>query len=75
MFHTPEIVREIYRVLLAAKTAAGLPKAGEIDFLPFGVEACRPGCRPHQLCVAARSNLAPDQVEELFDTITRALGR
>jgi hypothetical protein len=36
MFHTPEIVREIYRVLLAAKTAAGLPKAGEIDSFRLG---------------------------------------
>jgi hypothetical protein len=72
MFHTPEIVREIYRVLLAAKTAAGLPKAGESTSFRLGSKRA---ADPHQLCVAARSNLAPDRVEELFDTITRALGR
>ena len=38
----PEIVKDIYRVLLQAKTAAGLPKPGQIDFLPFGAEGCRP---------------------------------
>jgi 4,5-dihydroxyphthalate decarboxylase len=72
----PEIVREIYRVLLAAKTAAGLPKAGEIDFLPFGVEACRPALQT-VINYAWQQNLIPRaiEVEELFDTTTRALGR
>jgi 4,5-dihydroxyphthalate decarboxylase len=72
----PEIVREIYRVLLAAKTAAGLPKAGEIDFLPFGVEACRPALQT-VINYAWQQDLIPRQieVEELFDTTTRALGR
>src|SRR5262249_53546866 len=37
----PETVREVYRLLREAKAAAGLPKAGEIDFLPYGVAACR----------------------------------
>jgi 4,5-dihydroxyphthalate decarboxylase len=72
----PEIVREIYRVLLAAKTAAGLPKAGEIDFLRFGVEACRPALQT-VINYAWQQDLIPRQieVEELFDTTTRALGR
>jgi 4,5-dihydroxyphthalate decarboxylase len=72
----PEIVREIYRVLLAAKTAAGLPKAGEIDFLPFGVEASRPALQT-VINYAWQQDLIPRQieVEELFDTTTRALGR
>jgi 4,5-dihydroxyphthalate decarboxylase len=72
----PEIVREIYRVLLAAKTAAGLPKAGEIDFLPFGVEACRPALQT-VINYAWQQNLISRriEVEELFDTTTRALGR
>jgi 4,5-dihydroxyphthalate decarboxylase len=72
----PEIVREIYRVLLAAKTAAGLPKAGEIDFLPFGIEACRPALQT-VINYAWQQDLIPRQieVEELFDTTTRALGR
>src|SRR5262245_50151450 len=38
----PQAVKEIYRLLLQAKTAAGLPKAGAIDFLAFGLKACRP---------------------------------
>jgi 4,5-dihydroxyphthalate decarboxylase len=72
----PEIVREIYRVLLAAKTAAGLPRAGEIDFLPFGVEACLPALQT-VINYAWQQNLIPRpiEVEELFDTTTRALGR
>jgi hypothetical protein len=28
---------------LQGKKAAGLPKPGAIDFLPFGLAACRPG--------------------------------
>src|SRR5262249_4150356 len=44
----PQTVKEIYRLLLQAKTAAGLPKAGAIDFLAFGLEACR-RCRPSLL--------------------------
>jgi len=36
-------VVEIYRLLAQSKKAAGLPKAGSIDFLPVGFEACRPG--------------------------------
>jgi len=38
----PVAVREVYRLLVESKRAAGLPKAGAIDFLPFGLEACRP---------------------------------
>jgi len=35
----PDVMVEIYRLLAQAKKAAGLPKAGSIDFLPFGLEA------------------------------------
>jgi len=35
----PDVVVEIYRLLVQTKKAAGLPKAGSIDFLPFGLEA------------------------------------
>ena len=36
----PDItVREIFRMFLASKKAAGLPKAGAIDFDPFGFDA------------------------------------
>lgn len=37
----PDVVREIYRLLVESKAAAGLPKAGTIDALPFGFENVR----------------------------------
>ena len=37
----PQAVREIYRLLVESKQAAGLPKPGELDLNPFGVEANR----------------------------------
>jgi 4,5-dihydroxyphthalate decarboxylase len=72
----PDAVREIYRLLLAAKTVAGLPKAGEIDFLPFGVEACRPALQT-VINYAWQQSLVPRKidVEELFDGTTRTLER
>ena len=38
----PAAVREVFRMLLDSKKAAGLPKAGAIDFVPFGFDAVRP---------------------------------
>jgi 4,5-dihydroxyphthalate decarboxylase len=38
----PKAVAELYRLLEAGKTAAGLPAAGQIDTAPFGKEANRP---------------------------------
>jgi 4,5-dihydroxyphthalate decarboxylase len=72
----PETVREIYQLLLAAKTAAGLPKVGAIDFLPFGVEACRPALQTI-VNYAWQQGLIPRKldVDELFDDTTRALER
>ena len=72
----PETVREIYRLLRAAKSAAGLPKAGEFDFLPFGVEACRPALQTI-IEYAWQQDLIPRklEVDELFDNTTRALER
>ncbi|MGA7485416.1 MAG: hypothetical protein WBW74_00540 [Xanthobacteraceae bacterium] len=72
----PDVVREIYRLLLAAKAAAGLPKVGEIDFLPFGVEACRPALQT-LINYAWQQSLIPRKiaVDELFDETTRALSR
>ena len=35
----PGAVREVFRMLLASKKAAGLPKPGAIDFVPFGYDA------------------------------------
>jgi 4,5-dihydroxyphthalate decarboxylase len=70
----PQIVKEIYRLLLQAKSAAGLPKAGEIDFLPFGLEACRPALQT-VIKYALQQRLIPRkiEVEDLFDDTTRVL--
>jgi 4,5-dihydroxyphthalate decarboxylase len=71
----PETVREVYRMLLASKRAAGMPKPGGLDMQPFGFEACRPAlkmiidyCAQQQL-IARRF-----EVGELFNDTTRALG-
>ena len=73
---SPDTVREIYRLLRQAKTAAGLPKAGEIDFFPFGVAACRPALQTI-IDYSWQQNLIPRKidVDELFDDTTRELER
>src|SRR5262249_890976 len=67
-------VKEIYRLLLQAKPAAGLPRAGAIDFLAFGLEACRPALQTI-ITYALQQRLIPRkiEVEDLFDDTTRAL--
>jgi 4,5-dihydroxyphthalate decarboxylase len=71
---SPQTVEEIYRLLLQAKTAAGLPKAGAIDFLPFGLTACRPALQTI-ITYALQQRLIPRKIEvdDLFDDTTRAL--
>ena len=70
----PQAVTEIYRLLRRAKAAAGLPKPGEIDFLPFGLNACR-GALQTIINYALQQRLIPRKldVEELFDDTTRSL--
>ena len=71
----PRAVREIYRLLVASKDAAGPPKAGEPDTTPFGVAANR---RNLEVAIdyVHRQRLIPRRfaVDELFDDVTRALG-
>jgi 4,5-dihydroxyphthalate decarboxylase len=71
----PGAVREIYRLLAESKKAAKLPKPGEIDVNPFGVEANR---RNLEVVIDAvyRQRIIPKRlsVDELFDDVTRALG-
>src|SRR6516165_6798484 len=57
-----------------AETAAELPKAGAIDFLAFGLKACRPALQTI-ITYALQQRLIPRkiEVEELFDDTTRAL--
>jgi 4,5-dihydroxyphthalate decarboxylase len=70
----PEAVREVFRLLVASKRAAGLPKPGGIDFLPFGFEACRPTLEI-MIKYTLQQKLVPRalDVEELFDATTRNL--
>ena len=70
----PEAVREVFRMLVESKRAAGLPGPGSIDVLPFGVDACRPALRM-MIDYAMQQKLLPRPlvVDELFDDTTRAL--
>jgi 4,5-dihydroxyphthalate decarboxylase len=71
---SPDAVREIYRLLAESKKAAKLPKPGELDTTPFGLEANR-----HNLEVVIdtvyRQKMIPRPftIEELFDDVTRKL--
>lgn len=67
----PDVVKEIFRVLKESKARAGLPRAGEIDQLPFGVEHCRKS-------IELIARYAYEQkivkklyrIEDLFDEVT-----
>src|SRR4249920_1551979 len=71
----PETVREIYRLLERSKKAAKLPKAGELDVNPFGVEANRRNLEV-VIDTVYRQGMIPRRfaVDELFDEVTRKLG-
>ena len=70
----PEIVQEIYRLLVESKKAAGISD-GTLDTEPFGIEANR---RNLELIIdyAHQQKLIPRrfEVDELFDATSRALG-
>lgn len=70
----PDLVREVFAMLKKAAQAAGVSKPGEIDFHPFGVEACRPALAMI-INYAVQQKLIPRsfEVDELFDDTTRAL--
>ena len=71
----PEAVREIYRLLGESKKAAKLPKPGEFDTHPFGLEANR---RNLEVVIdyVYQQKMIPRRfaVEELFDDVTLKLG-
>lgn len=71
----PGAVREIYRLLGESKKAAKLPKPGEVDVNPFGVEANRRNLEV-VIDTVYRQGMIPKRfgVDELFDGVTRALG-
>jgi 4,5-dihydroxyphthalate decarboxylase len=70
----PGAVREVFRMLLESKKAAGLPKPGAIDTLPFGFAAVKPAL-DLMSSYALEMKIIPRRysVEELFDDTTRAL--
>ena len=71
----PDAVREVFRLLAESKRAAGLPKPGTIDTLPFGLEACRPALEA-MIRYSLQQKLLPRPLalDELFDDTTRSLG-
>jgi 4,5-dihydroxyphthalate decarboxylase len=70
----PAAVREVFRMMLESKKAAGLPKPGAIDFVPFGFAALKPALELMS-AYALEMQLIPRRyaVEELFDETTRVL--
>lgn len=70
----PGAVREVFRMLSASKKAAGLPKPGAIDTIPFGFTAVKPALELMS-AYALEMKIIPRcySVEELFDDTTRAL--
>ena len=70
----PGAVRELFRMLLDSKKAAGLPKAGAIDLIPFGFNAVKPAL-DLMSSYALEMKIIPRRlsVEELFDDTTREL--
>lgn len=72
----PQAVRELYRLLLESKRAAGLPLAGETDLCPIGLQANRNNL---ELAIdyVHQQGLIPRRygVDDLFDDVTRTLER
>ncbi len=70
----PGAVREVFRMLHDSKKAAGLPKPGAVDTLPFGFDAVKPALELMS-SYALEMKIIPRRysVEELFDDTTRAL--
>jgi 4,5-dihydroxyphthalate decarboxylase len=71
----PELVKEVYRMLLQGKRAGSAAKPGALDFYPFGYDACRPALAMIiDYCVQQKLIARRFAVDELFDDTTRALG-
>ncbi len=70
----PGAVREVFRMLSESKKAAGLPKPGAIDTIPFGFAAVKPALELMS-SYALEMKIIPRRysVEELFDDTTRVL--
>jgi 4,5-dihydroxyphthalate decarboxylase len=71
----PEIVREVWRLLVAAKHAgSSTPVGSAMDMVPYGLAALRPHLDAAIDCVHRQGLIRRrPMVEELFDDVTRAL--
>ncbi len=70
----PDIVREIYRMLLESKRRGGASISAGLDLHPFGVEACRPALQMIiNYAVQQKLIHRAFEVEDLFDDASRAL--
>jgi 4,5-dihydroxyphthalate decarboxylase len=71
----PDVVKQIFDALKESKAKAGLPKAGEIDQLPMGLEACRKSLElVTRYAYEQKIVKKLYKVEELFDDVTIKLG-
>jgi len=70
----PGALREVFHMLLASKRAAGLPRSGTIDTIPFGFDAVKPALELIS-SYALEMKIIPRRysIEELFDDTTRGL--
>jgi 4,5-dihydroxyphthalate decarboxylase len=70
----PQILKEIYLLLLAGKQAADHSAADGVDTIPFGIDAVRPALE-QIIDYATRQQVIPRRlsVDELFDDITCGL--
>ena len=67
----PDVVKDIFRVLKESKARAGLPKAGVIDQLPFGVENCRKSIELIARYAYEQKIVKKHyRIEDLFDEVT-----
>jgi 4,5-dihydroxyphthalate decarboxylase len=69
----PDVVREIYRVIVESNAAA--PEAARKEVAPFGLEANRKAIQT-AIDWSIEQKLIPRrfEVDELFDDVTRVLG-
>lgn len=72
----PDVVKEVFDMLVASKQAAGFPRDGGLDTFPVGVEAIRKSLEMG-IKYSVQQGLIPRAytVDELFDDFTRTLGK
>ncbi|MDH7797665.1 MULTISPECIES: hypothetical protein [unclassified Beijerinckia] len=67
----PDVVKQIFAALKESKARAGLPKSGEIDQLPMGVDACRKSLELITRYAYEQKIVKKHyKIEDLFDDVT-----